>query len=85
MSMSKAQRLSKALGGTWSYDGMCGWWCDDDKRHVLRVSAGVDEFDNPLGPPQYWLYGDGIPRRTEEILFPPRAVIRLMGHALGVR
>lgn len=37
----------------WGYGS---WWCDDKKRHVSRCSSGVDEFDNPLGPPQYYLY-----------------------------
>jgi hypothetical protein len=60
---SKVKIFAKVLGGVWKYDGICMWWCDDGKRSVARYSAGVDEWDNELGPPQYWLYGDGIPKR----------------------
>lgn len=63
---SIAKRLSKSLGGKWVYSGPCYWECDDNKRRVVKCSAGVDEFDNPLGPGEYWLYGDGPPRRAEQ-------------------
>ena len=67
--MSKAKALSKALGGRWKYDGMTAWWCDDGRRHVARVCAGVDEFDHDVGPPQYWLYEkDNPPVRAEGYL-----------------
>lgn len=69
--MSIAKRLAKILGGTWTYDGMGTWWCDDQLRRVARVSGGVDELDNERGPPQYWLYGDGAPRRAEQYVFTP--------------
>ena len=52
---SKVKLLEKALGGKWTYDGHCSWNCDDG-RHVSRCSAGVDEWDNELGPAQYYLY-----------------------------
>lgn len=69
MSWSIAKQLGKTLGGKWTYNHSCfGWCCDDGQRHVYRVSAGVDEFDNPVGPPQYWLYGDGKPRRAERYI-----------------
>ena len=45
--MSKAKNLGLNLGGKWKYDGVYGWWCDDGVRHVIRCSAGVDEWDNP--------------------------------------
>ncbi len=61
---SKSHRLHQLFGGKWIYDYRCSWWCDDDKRHVSRCSAGVDEFDNEIGPPEYWLYGDGEPKRV---------------------
>lgn len=69
--MSKAKNLAHHLGGKWKYDGVCGWHCDDGVRHVYRCSAGVDEWDNPLGPPEYWLYGQGTPKRAEEYLLSP--------------
>lgn len=67
---SKAENLSHSLGGEWSYDGCTTWWCSDGTRHVSRCSAGVDEFDNEVGPPQYWLYTEGeSPKRAERFLF----------------
>lgn len=66
---SKAANLTRSLGGKWEYDGRTTWWCDDDIRHVSRVSAGVDEHDNDIGPPQYWLYEkDKPPVRAEYFL-----------------
>ena len=65
MAESIARRLARSLGGKWEYRDI-GWFCDDGKRTVMRCSAGVDEFDNDLGPAQYWLYGDGTPRRAEQ-------------------
>lgn len=62
---SRAKQLGKALGGKWTYDGRCSWWCDDKKRHVVRTSLGVDQFDDPLPGCAYYLYGDGSPRRAE--------------------
>jgi len=63
---SKAANLDKTLGGKWKYDGVTTWYCDDGLRRVSRCSAGVDEFDNELGPAQYWLYEEGkTPRRAE--------------------
>jgi hypothetical protein len=76
--MNYAKHLAKNLGGKWTYDQMCSWRCDDGERRVSRYSAGVDEFDNEVGPPQYWLYGDGAPRRAE----PYMGAIRLMEQAL---
>ena len=64
--LSKSKILEMRLGGKWvcSHGGGC-WNCDDG-RVVRRCSAGVDEFDNPVGPPQYWLYEEGkAPRRAE--------------------
>lgn len=66
--MSKAARLGKTLGGKWTYHWPCHWYCDDGKRSVTKFSAGVDEFENPVGPGQYWLYGDGEPRRAEQYI-----------------
>lgn len=68
--MSKASSLGKHLGGVWKYDGYSAWNCDDGVRRVGRCSAGVDEYDEPLGPPQYYLYGDGHPKRAEAYLNP---------------
>lgn len=64
MSESISKRLGRLLGGKWEYRYF-SWHCDDGKRTVSRCSAGVDEFDNDLGPAQYWLYGDGAPKRAE--------------------
>ena len=52
---SKTKLLEKFLGGKWTYDGHCSWNCDNGS-HVSRCSAGVDEWDNELGPAQYYLY-----------------------------
>jgi hypothetical protein len=73
-----AKRLSKHLGGKWAYDNLSTWWCDDNKRSVSRCSAGVDEFDNDLGPAQYWLYGDGNPRRAEQYMFKRPSLLTLL-------
>jgi hypothetical protein len=59
---SKVKILARELGGKWKYDNICGWHCDDGIRSVYRRSAGVDEWDNEVGPPQYWLYGNEAPR-----------------------
>jgi len=63
--MSYAKFLGRTYGGKWKYAYPCYWHCDDGIRYVARVSAGVDEFDNPVGPPQMWLYGDGVPERAK--------------------
>ena len=69
--------LGKRFGGTWKYDGGFSWWCDDEQRHVSRCSAGVDEFDNELGPAQYYLYTTNSSHRiygigtTNPFLIPP--------------
>jgi hypothetical protein len=66
--MSIVENIRRTLGGKWKYDGTCSWWCQDG-RHVTRCSAGVDEWDNPLGPAEYWLYhpkGSGNPPERAE-------------------
>jgi hypothetical protein len=60
--MSKVKLLEKCLGGKWAYDGHCSWNSDDGK-HVSRCSAGVDEWDNELGPAQYFLYDGKVTRQ----------------------
>lgn len=75
---TKAKLLGERLGGNWVYDGHSDWWCDDGKRHVGRRSAGVGEWDNPLGPAQYWLYGDGTPRRAERYFYKENSVSDLL-------
>lgn len=65
---SKAALLGKNLGGYWTYFAPCYWHCSDGIRTVVRCSAGVDEYDEPLGPPQYWLYGEGQARRAEQYI-----------------
>lgn len=66
--MSITKNLVKSLGGAWKYDGTCTWGCNDGRR-VMRCSAGMDENDNEIVPPQYWLWGDGeAPRRAEEYI-----------------
>jgi hypothetical protein len=57
-STSFAKLFGITFGGTWKYDCEATWWCDDNKRHISRCSPGVDEFDNPVGPPVYYLYED---------------------------
>lgn len=62
-SLSMTKLLEATLGGTWKYDGCSDWWCDDEKRNVGRRSMDtMEDFDDPLCPPQYWLYGDGTPK-----------------------
>lgn len=63
--MSKAKQLAKALGGKWTYDGMSSWHRDCGTMHVSRCSPGTDQFGDPLPGSEYWLYGDGAPRRAE--------------------
>ena len=63
-SRSRAAYLAEVFGGKWKYDGVTTWRCDDGRRRVSRVSAGVDEFDNEVSPPHYYLYGDGVPHRV---------------------
>ncbi len=60
---SKVKILEKCLGGKWTYDGFCSWYSDDGK-HVSRCSAGVDEWDNEIGPAQYFLYDGETSRRV---------------------
>ena len=40
--MSKVKQLAKMFGGTWRYDGLTRWVCDDG-RYVARESDGVNE------------------------------------------
>lgn len=60
--MTFAKALTKTYGGKWAYSGPGYWLCSDGKRSVVKRSAGVDEWDEEVGPPQYWLYGDGTPK-----------------------
>ena len=62
--MSYCKFLAKVYGGKWRYGAPCYWVCDDGKRYVAKVSAGVDEWDDPIGPPTKWLYGDGDPKKA---------------------
>ncbi len=62
---SKSVILAKIYGGKWEYDGVNTWWCDDKKRYVCRCAPPIiDDFDEKIGPPQYWLYGGGYPERV---------------------
>ena len=69
MSASAAAGLGKALGGRWTYDGVTTWRCDDGVRSVARcLPSGCfyEGHDGECGhAPEYWLYGDGTPRRAE--------------------
>lgn len=79
---STAKRLGETLGGEWEYDRSMGtWYCNDGKRRVSKICAGVDEFDNVIGPPQLWLYGDGVPRRAEEHVIQFRISAKSKGGA----
>lgn len=62
--MSYAKWLSKQFGGKWTYACPCYWHCDDNIRYVVRVSGGVDEWDELIGHPTMWLYGAGAPQRV---------------------
>lgn len=66
MATSIAKRLGKSLGGRWTYDGMVTWWCDDDKRSVSRCGQLIDPEFSDETRREYWLYGDGTPRRAEQ-------------------
>jgi hypothetical protein len=66
---STCKHLEKTLGGKWKYGNPGCWYCDDQIRMIVRCSAGTDEFDNQVGTPQYWLYGDGSPRRAEKYIY----------------
>lgn len=63
--MSATKRLAKMLGGTWTYVRPGSWHCDDGRRHVARCAQSGSDEDNP-GTAEFWLYGDGVPRRAEE-------------------
>lgn len=74
MAKSKAKQLAEKYGGKWKYDGISSWWCDDNLRHVARVST--NSYDEPgYFPPAYYLYGDGIPSlihfEADGVLFFP--------------
>lgn len=58
-----SKSLAKEYGGKWTYDNYTTWWCDDGIRHMSRVSADFDEWGNQVGHAQYYLYGDGTPRK----------------------
>ncbi len=70
--MSKSKFLAKRFGGTWKYDGICTWNCDDG-RYVARCSPGVDQWDNPLGPPEYWM-NDG--KQLIQVYFYEHTLLR---------
>jgi len=56
---SKAKYFEKKYGGKWRYDNYGGWRCDDNVRHISRVSSCDCDYNcNHL--PEYRLYGDGI-------------------------
>lgn len=58
---SICKQLSREFGGKWKYK-VGTWWCDDNKRNVMRVAGCL--CDGDCGhPSQYYLYGDGIPKR----------------------
>ena len=66
--MSIVKNLAKHLGGKWTYDGVATWWCDDDKRSVARCGQLIDPEWSDDTRREYWLYGDGTPRRAERYL-----------------
>jgi hypothetical protein len=80
---SVAALLGDRLGGKWTYDNYATWWCDDGRRRVSRTHCGAyDHNGEPLdGPPHYWLYGDGEPRRAEEYM--RREVKRMETHTIA--
>ena len=58
---SKAKQLADIFGGKWEYHaGSCGWWCNDERRSVIRTAGSMFEEDD--APCVYYLYGDGTPK-----------------------
>lgn len=55
--VNKSQYLKRHFGGNWKYDNMTGWWCDDNIRHVLRVSTCFCE-DPCKCPVRYYIYDE---------------------------
>jgi hypothetical protein len=86
-STSIASLFNLTFGGTWKYDCEATWWCDDKKRHISRCSPGVDEFDNPVGPPVYYLYEDGQSPQLLSItglrLMKAKSHIKNISHLIG--
>lgn len=58
---SIVKQLATLLGGMWAYRDY-SWHCTDGLRWVARVGR-FDEFECRCGPSEYWLYGDGAPRK----------------------
>ncbi len=65
--MNISKYLSKQFGGKWTYDHICSWWCNDDKRNVNRVSSCIcdDVCDHT---PYYYLYGDVTPKLLHKLV-----------------
>ncbi len=57
---SRVKWLNKYMGGKWIYKGWRGWQCDDG-RIVQYTAPPVDEWDNPCGVSQCWLYTPNKP------------------------
>lgn len=66
MSKTVEQLLSESLGGTWKYNGRDTWNCSDG-RYVSKCAASVFgyEWEEDKYILQYWLHGDGKPKRAE--------------------
>lgn len=77
MSTSIEKQLAKSLGGKWKYDGMASWWCDDQVRSVSRCGHLINPEYSDETAREYWLYGDGTPRRAEQYFTRP-GVLPLM-------
>jgi hypothetical protein len=59
---SKTSILKKRLGGNWSYCGNRMWKCEDG-RTVMYTARPLDQFDNPCGESQCWLYQPNGPTK----------------------
>lgn len=53
--ISKAKLFAKHYGGTWTYQHMMTWQCNDG-RTIRKCAPSVDEFDNPMGQGQWYMY-----------------------------
>ena len=71
--MTLTDRLNARLGGHWTRGRVDIWKCDDGKRWIARTIALIPNGTPDSMRTQWWLYGDGPPRRAE----------RYVGRGLG--
>lgn len=86
---TKTDFLNKTLGGKWTFCGpFSGRWECDDGRVVRYTAPMLDEWDEPVGPPQCWLQtpnGSVVPFRWNMRAVPPLKFKQVIDDSLSIQ